>query len=158
MSSYIVNSQVQETNRISESHRFESVYDEIDELALDDMNQQSNRNSCSVENESSRSSGTTKSITSNNEGYLHPYQPIIHNTDNPTYSFTSDAVTFTEKKSEDHICEEMSNETYVNVEQDKNTIMSLIYSDSQSLNYSGISINANLLAVDLDRYENTRIF
>lgn len=139
-------------NQMSESHIFESVYDEIDELPLADINQQPNRNS-----ESSSSSVTTKSITSNNEGYLNPYQPITHNTDNHTYSLTSDAVSSTEGK-EDHICEEISNKTYVNVKQDKNTKRRPNYPDSQSCTCSDIPINTKLMAVDLDRYENTRIF
>lgn len=151
-SSNIVNSPVQEANQMSESHIFESVYDEIEELALADMHQQLNRNS-----ESSSSSGSTKSITSNIEGYLNPYQPITHNTDKHAYSLTSDAVSSTEEK-EDHICEEITNETYVNVKQEENTRRCSNYQESQSSTYSNIPTNIKLMAVDLDRYENTRIF
>ncbi|CAC5383560.1 unnamed protein product [Mytilus coruscus] len=151
-------SQVLETNHTSEVNGLESVYDEIDELTFDDMNQQPNRDSSSVDDDSSNSSGTTKSGTSNNEGYLNPYQPIIPNTDTHTYSLTSAAVSSTEEKREDHICKEICNETYVNVKQDENTQKSSNYPDSQSVNYSDISIDKKPVTVDLDRYENTRIF
>ncbi|CAC5413103.1 unnamed protein product [Mytilus coruscus] len=154
----IIISQVPETNQLSEVNRFESVYDEIDELALDDMNQQSNLNNTSVEDDSSNSSGTTNSGTSNNEGYLNPYQPIIHNAENHKYSLTSAVVSSTQEKREDHICEKIYNETYVNVIQDEITQKSSNYPDSQSLNYSDIPIDTEPVTIALDRYENTRIF
>ncbi|CAC5355472.1 unnamed protein product [Mytilus coruscus] len=157
-STNIIINQVLETNHTSEINGLESAYDEIDELTLDDMNQQPNRNSSSVEDESSNSSGTTKSGTSNNEGYLNPYQPIIHNTDTHQYSLTSAVVSSTLEKREDHICEEIYNETYVNVKQDKNTQKSSNYPDSQSLNYFDVPIDTEPVTIDLDRYENTRIF
>ncbi|CAC5355470.1 unnamed protein product [Mytilus coruscus] len=138
-STNIIISQVLETNHTSEVNGLESVYDEIDELALDDMNQQSNRNSSSLEDHSSNSSGATKS-------------------DTHTYSLTSAAISSTDEKREDHICEEICNETYVKVKQDENTQKSSNYPDSQSLNYSDIPIDTKPVTVDLDGYENTRIF
>lgn len=147
-----------ETNHTSEVNEIENVYDEIDELALDDLNQQPYRFSSSIEDDSSNSSGTTKSCTSNNEGYLNPYQPIIHNTDSHTYSVTSAAVSSTDEKIDDQICKEMCNQIYVNVKQDKNTQKCLNNTASQSRNNSDIPIDTNLVTIDLDRYENTRIF
>ncbi|CAG2249188.1 nuoL [Mytilus edulis] len=101
-----------ETNHTSEVNEIENVYDEIDELALDDMNQQPHHNSSSIEDDSSNSSGTTNSGTTNNEGYLNPYQPIIQNTDTHTYSLTSAAVSSTEQ--------EICNQACVNVKQYEN--------------------------------------
>ncbi|XP_063416277.1 protein sidekick-2-like [Mytilus trossulus] len=144
------------TNQPSEVNEIENVYDEIDELALDDMNQQPQRFSSSIEDDSSNSSGTNKSGTSNNEGYLNPYQPIIHNTDTHTYSLTSAAVSSTDEKID--ICKEMCNQIYVNVKQDENTQKCLNNTASQSHNTSDIPIDTNSVIINLDRYENTRIF
>lgn len=123
-STNIIISQVSETIQMSEVNRFESVYDEIDELALDDINQQPHLNNTSMEDVSSNSSGTTTSVTSNNEGYLNPYQPIIHYANTHIYSLASAAVSCVGEKREDHKCEEICNETCVKVTQDENTQIS----------------------------------
>ncbi|VDI69237.1 Hypothetical predicted protein [Mytilus galloprovincialis] len=146
----IIISHDHETNHTSEVNEIENVYDEINELALDDMNQQPHQNSSSIEDDSSNSSGTTKSGTTNSEGYLNPYQPIIQNTDTHTYRLTSAAVSSTD----DEIC----NQAYVNVKQYENLKKSSNDSDSQSRDYSDIPTDSKPVTVDLDGYDNTRIF
>ncbi|CAC5422993.1 MEGF10_11 [Mytilus coruscus] len=140
-------------------NRFEGLYDEIDETALDEFIQQSNPNNANVDEISSSSSGTDKNSASNFDDYLNPYQPILHTTENHTYRSTADgeAVSSIEMRG-DRVCLDYRNPTYINVEQYERVGKSPGYSESLFLKYSELEIDNKDIKNGLDKYENTRIF
>lgn len=157
MSTNVVINQVSNSNAAVD--RFEGVYDEIDETAIDDFPQQSYPLNANMDEVSNRSSGTDKNSASNLDDYLNPYQPILHTTENHTYRSTvdSEAVSSIQIKG-DHLCSNSRNPTFINIEQDECVGKSPCYSESVFLKYSEVEIDNRNVNNDLDNYENTRIF
>ncbi|VDH92213.1 Hypothetical predicted protein, partial [Mytilus galloprovincialis] len=149
--------QVFETNSIAEVNEFESVYEEIDEIVLDEFIQQSNRSNIHVDEISSSSSSTDKNPESNLDDYLNPYQLILQTTEHHTYKSISDFIGVAAiERRDDSACVDMNNPTYV--EQDEHIRKSVDVSKSLCLKYSDLEIDGKQVRNDIDSYENTRIF
>ncbi|CAC5355456.1 unnamed protein product [Mytilus coruscus] len=142
-------------------NRIESIYEEIDDMALPEAAQHPNLNTINEELYSNSSSSLDKNSMSNHEDqYLNPYQIIVQDVEHRPYFVIGRSDT--EIKNIESSIEGVRNEQCQEEsdEQDGNTKrqLELELAQSYSLNYPKIQIFNNRETANFGRYKNTQMF